>query len=138
MGRAPVARVLSWGMPHLSSRRTVQASRAGWRPQSRAAALGELVLGGLALGLGGAVLAVLVGVVWHGAHWPVVSGALNTAGIVLVCVGGSFVLAGSQPGVAGPVRTGPSALPWRSVLTCLVAGGLCFLLDAALRATPLA
>lgn len=135
MGRAPVARALSWGMPHLSSLRTVQASRTEWRPQSRAAVLGELVLRGLALGLGGAALAVLVGVVWHGAHWPVVSGALNAAGIVLACVGGSFVMAGNQPGVSG---TGPSALPWRSVLTCLVAGALCFGLDAALRATPLA
>ena len=122
---------------HLPS---VRSSRSAPLPQSRGAALGELVLKGLALGLAGAALAILIGVLWRGAQWPVVSGSLNAAGIVLACVGGSFVLGGAGSGGAGtgPVSSGPSVLPWRSVLTCLLAGALCFGLDAALRATPLA
>jgi hypothetical protein len=50
--------------------------------------LGELVLKGLVLGLAGAVVAIVVGVLWRGAAWPVVSGSLNAAGLVLACVGG--------------------------------------------------
>lgn len=131
-------------MPLSSPVRSAQTTSRALRPQSRWQVLGELAIKGLLLGNAGALLSSGLGIAWHGAHWTTVSGALNVAGIVLVCLAGSFVMSAMQINVRevpDPTRSdigNVDGTPWRSILTCLIAGGWCFMLDALLRTTQLA